>query len=131
MLQLHPHVHERNAVFHCERQREIGNVEHACLIATVDTVQKEYGITMTHCWDCAYSTGENLAAMEARKINFLSPPAERVYENNPALRDDPSKPVPQEDISRLPINPSTSVLTDRRLCTMRPMMCTTARTGGR
>ncbi len=111
---------------------EIGNVEHACLIATVDTVQKEYGITIdTLFGDCAYSTGENLAAMEARKINFLSPPAERVYENNPHCVMIHQSRFRRKTSAVCPSIPQPSVLTDRRLCTMRPMMCTTARTGGR
>ena len=58
----------------------IGNVEHTCMTAMVDTVSSEYNITVdTMMADSAYSPGENLTAMEARNINLLSPLAEKTY----------------------------------------------------
>lgn len=88
----------------------IGNVEHTCMTAMVDTVSSEFHVTVdTVMADSAYSPGENLEAMEERNINLLSPLAEKTHENNPALRDDPTVPVAAEDISRLPINASSKV----------------------
>lgn len=88
----------------------IGNVEHTCMTTMVDTVSSEYNVIVdTVMADSAYSPGENLTAMEARTINLLSPLAEKTYENNPALREDPTTPVADDDIRRLPINASSKV----------------------
>ena len=86
----------------------IGNVEHACLTTMVDTVESEFGVQVdTMMADSAYSCGENLTAMEARGIELLSPLAEKTFNDNPALREDPTVPVAAEDVTRLPINPQT------------------------
>ena len=88
----------------------IGNVEHTCMTAMVDTVSSEYNVHVdTVMADSAYSCGENLTAMEERSIELLSPLAEKKHENNPALRADPTVPVADEDVCRLPINASSKV----------------------
>lgn len=89
----------------------VGNVEHTCMTAMVDTVSSEFNIHVnTVMADSAYSCGENLTAMEERGIEILSPLAEKKYDDNPALRADPTVPVADEDVSRLPINASSKVL---------------------
>ena len=89
----------------------IGNVEHTCMTTMVDTVSSEFNVHVdTVMADSAYSCGENLTAMEERGIEILSPLAEKKYDDNPALRDDPTLPVADEDVSRLPINASSKVL---------------------
>ena len=52
--------------------------------------------------DGMMSTGENLAACEKAEIDLYSPIKLGSGEDNPALREDPSKPVATEDIDRLP-----------------------------
>ena len=86
----------------------IGNVEHTALASMVDTVQSEYGVKPeTVMGDTAYSAGENLTAMEERDIELLSPLAQPKCNNNPAIREDLTQPVADEDIDRLPNNPQT------------------------
>jgi transposase len=86
----------------------IGNVEHTALATMVDTVQSEYEVVVeTVMGDTAYAAGENLTAMEEREIELLAPLAEPKCKDNPALRDDLSQPVAEEDWDRLPQNPQT------------------------
>lgn len=86
----------------------IGNVEHTALPSMVDTVQSEYEVTVeTVMGDTAYSAGENLTAMEDREIELLSPLVEPKCKDNPAIREEPSKPVAEADLDRLPLNPQT------------------------
>ena len=48
------------------------------------------------------TTGENLAACEAEGIELFSPAKSKIVENNPAVRDDPTEPVPVADHDKLP-----------------------------
>ena len=52
--------------------------------------------------DGLMTTGENLAACEAAGIELFSPAKSRIAKNNPAVRDDPTEPVPAADHDRLP-----------------------------
>ena len=89
----------------------IGNVEQTALATMVDTVQDEYDVKVeAMLGDTAYSCGENLTAMEEREVELLAPLAEPKCKDNPALRDDPSEPVAEEDWNRLPVNPQTKCL---------------------
>ncbi len=86
----------------------IGNVEHQCMITAIDTIELQYGVKVEAVMgDTAYSTGQNLTAMEARGTELLSPVAGVKAADNPALRDDLTQPVAEEDVDRLPINPQT------------------------
>lgn len=86
----------------------IGNVEHACMMTMIDTVQCEHGESVeTMMGDTAYSAGENLTAMEDREIELLAPLADVKCPDNPADREDLSEPVAASDVDRLPINPQT------------------------
>ena len=86
----------------------IGNVEHLSLTTTVDTITAQYDVDIeTMMGDTAYSCGENLTGMEERDIELLAPLAEPKCDDNPALRDDLTTPVPEDDLDRLPINPQT------------------------
>jgi len=109
----------------------IGNVEHACTMELVDGIVEDYTVVddtvaddRVECGDAetvsepdnpverlmgdtAFSSGENLAAAEERGIEMLSPLAEPKCENNPALREDPTAPVAEEERDRLPRNPRT------------------------
>lgn len=86
----------------------IGNVEHTALPSMVDSVQEEYDVAIeTVMGDTAYSTGENLTAAEDRSINLLSPLGEPKCKDNPAIRADPTEPIAEADLARLPLNPQT------------------------
>jgi hypothetical protein len=76
----------------------------------VDTITSEYSVDVaTMMADSAYPTGENLTAMEDRNIEFLSPLPEVTCDDNPAIRDDPTQPVADADVEKLPKNASTKV----------------------
>lgn len=101
----------------------IGNVEHACTMALIDGIVADYPLehdaaesgsepggecpVKTLMGDTAYSSGDNLTAAEERGIELLAPLGEPKCENNPALRDDLTEPVAEEDRARLPRNPQT------------------------
>ncbi len=79
------------------------------LIDTVDDVEKFYGVSIeTVGADAAYSTGMNITEMEEnRGKSFLSPHRNGdISDGNPAVREDPSQPVPEAELDRLPIDPS-------------------------
>jgi len=86
----------------------IGNVEHTAMLPLIDMVEKDFGETPeTVMADGAYATGANLEASEDRELELLSPPVQEEKEDNPAKREDPTEPVADEDLDRLPINPQT------------------------
>lgn len=86
----------------------IGNVEHTVMTTMIETIAADFGETPeTIMGDGAYSTGPNLAAMESREIELLSPPVREEAKDNPALREDLTQPVADADLDRLPINPQT------------------------
>ena len=86
----------------------IGYVEHDQFAQMVETVQADFGVEVDRVLaDRAYTTGENLTAAEEKEIELIGPLAETQVEDNPALRDDLSVPVAEEDLDRLPINPQT------------------------
>jgi transposase len=86
----------------------IGNVEHTCLASMLDTIETEHDERPERVLaDTAYSTGPNLTDMEDRNIELLAPLAEPKCVENPAIREDLTKPVADEDLDRLPVNPQT------------------------
>jgi transposase len=86
----------------------IGNAEHLVLTAMLDTIEEDFDtVPDTMMGDGVYGTGPNLVEMEKRKIELLSPPLRKEAKDNPAKRDDPTSPVADEDVDRLPINPQT------------------------
>ena len=86
----------------------IGNVEHLCLTTMINAVAGDYDVDVEAVFgDTHYSCGENLTDMEALGIELLAPLAEPKCDDNPALRDDLTRPVAEEDIDRLPVNPQT------------------------
>jgi len=86
----------------------IGNVEHLTLVTMVDAIAEDYGVDIDAMLaDTAFSTGANIARMEERGVELLSPLNEVDRETNPADRPDPTEPVAAEDLARLPINPQT------------------------
>ena len=87
----------------------IGNVEHICMMQMIDSIEADYqSHTETLLADGAYATGPNLAQAEARGMELLSPVRQEMTKaDNPAYREDLSKPVSEADIPRLPVNATT------------------------
>jgi len=86
----------------------IGNVEHDQMIPTVERVESDYDVTVEVVMaDTAYSSGSNLTAMEDRETELLAPLAEPKCKDNPAHRDDPTQPIDDADLDRLPLNRHT------------------------
>lgn len=82
-----------------------GTDEDKHMLASVENVQASMGLEKPPgelLADGMMSTGENLAACQAQGIDLYSPIKLGAGEDNPALREDPRKPVAQEDIARLP-----------------------------
>jgi len=86
----------------------MGNVEHTVMIAMIDAMEEDFGERPdTVMGDGAYSTGPNLEAMEEREMELLSPAVREEKPDNPALREDPTQPVAEEDLDGLPISAQT------------------------
>ena len=82
----------------------VGNVEHVEAVAMIDRLEVDYGEQVeTAMADAAFATGPNIAAFEERSIDFISPlPGGDAGDNNPAIREDPTQPVPDEQLDALP-----------------------------
>lgn len=75
------------------------------MLASVDNVQQSMGLEQPPgelLADGMMSTGENLAACQEKGIDFYSPIKLGAGPDNPALREDPSVPVAEDAIERLP-----------------------------
>jgi transposase len=76
------------------------------LLAAVEGIQQQFGLAsppevLTDGLNC---TGANLAACAERGISMISPCEVPDPANNPALRADPTQPVPEADWDRLPVH---------------------------
>ena len=87
----------------------IGNVEHVEAISMIDCLEADYGEQPgAVLGDAAYSTGPNIADFEDRSIEFLSPLASGdAGDDNPAIREDPTQPVPDNQLDKLPLSKRT------------------------
>jgi hypothetical protein len=77
------------------------------LPAAVDQVQQDFGLAApppVMLTDGLMCTGANLAAMEDRGVTMYSPCEVPDPQTNPALRADPTQPVPEGDWERLPLH---------------------------
>jgi transposase len=81
--------------------------ESDALPESVDRIQETFGQKpKTVLTDAGNSTGQNMAAMEERGIEFLVPTeSHQPQPGNPAHRLDPRQPVPEEQWADLPRNP--------------------------
>lgn len=83
----------------------VGPSEHHDFVPSIDRVTERFGQKPEHASaDTAFGTGSNIAKMEARGIEFFSPIPEAAVKDNPALRPDPTQPVPEADWPDLPID---------------------------
>lgn len=75
------------------------------LTAQLDAVQQDFALSAAPAEllaDGAMPTGENLQALEDRGVTLYAPAAELDPAKNPAIRDDPTQPVPAERWDQLP-----------------------------
>jgi transposase len=75
------------------------------LISAIADVQEQFGLDAPPpevLADSMMASGENLAECDKRGIDLYSPLQGSSDASNPALRDDPTQPVPAEDHDRLP-----------------------------
>lgn len=76
------------------------------LIPSIDQVQRQFGLAQPPgevLVDGMIGTGANLAAAEERGITVYSPCPIPDPAKNPALRCDPTRPVPEDQWDRLPL----------------------------
>ncbi len=86
--------------------------EQDVLVAMLDSVESDYDVNVEVVGaDAAYSTGHNITEVEyQRGKDFVSPHRNGdPWAGNPAIREDPTKPVPEQDLERLPIDPANKV----------------------
>lgn len=89
----------------------VGPNENHDLVPSLDRISETLGEKPQRALaDGAFATGPNIEQLEARGIEFFShlpvPPAR----DNPAVRPDPTQPVPEADWNRLPVDPQTKRL---------------------
>lgn len=85
--------------------------EGAELVPSLDRIQAELGAYPQRVMaDGAFATGPNIAAFEKREVEFLSPLGLPEPAQNPAVRDDPTQPVPESRWAELPISPQNKTL---------------------
>lgn len=86
--------------------------ENTQTVPMVDQVTEDFGQHPEAVLaDGMHATGPNIVAMEQRGVEFLSPlPCAMSSATNPAVRDDPSVPIPEAAWPQLPINPQTKKL---------------------
>lgn len=78
-----------------------GTDEEQHLVAAVEAVEADFGVKPQEVLaDGLFATGSNLQKLEDMNVTLYSPPG--VPKDNPALRDDPTQPVPADQYDRLP-----------------------------
>jgi transposase len=90
-------------------QTDVLNVvnEDGYLVPAVEEVQRDFNPASPPevLTDGLNGTGANLAACAERGISLISPCETPDPAINPALREDPTQPVPEADWDRLPVHP--------------------------
>lgn len=82
--------------------------EHLELVPSLDRVAEQFGQKPERALaDGAFASGANIAQLEARDIEFFSHLPAPPEKDNPAIRPDPTQPVPEAECDRLPLNPQT------------------------
>lgn len=80
------------------------------LAAAIDDVQEQFGLDAPPAKmlaDSLNATGDNLAKCAERGVELYAPLKNSSKQDNPAVRDDPSQPVRDEDVPRLPMKTET------------------------
>jgi transposase len=89
----------------------VGPNENQELLPSLDRVTERLGEKPEHALaDGAFATGPNIKNLESRGIEFYSHLPIPAEAGNPAIRPDPTQPVPEGEWDRLPINSQTKKL---------------------
>jgi transposase len=88
----------------------VGRCEDQALIPSLERIEETLGqLPKQALADSAYHTADNVGQLERNQVEALIP--ERLtFQQNPARRANPSEPVPPEQWTGLPINPSSKTL---------------------
>lgn len=86
--------------------------EHLTTVDSVDEIEETFGERPgAMLADPAHATGPNMEQLEDREVEFFTPvESKQPQPGNPAFRDDPNKPVPEEQWDELPRSPQTKKL---------------------
>jgi transposase len=86
--------------------------EHLTTVDTVDRIEETFGQRLDALLaDPAHATGPNMEELETREVEFFTPvKSKQPQPGNPAFREDPSQPVPEQEWDDLPRNPQTKKL---------------------
>ena len=87
-------------------------LEHSTLVPSIDRIEENFDQRPEKILaDGAYATGPNIEATEAQNVDFYTNlESSQAQPGNPALRDDPTEPVPDSECEKLPRNPQTKKL---------------------
>jgi len=83
--------------------------EHVTTVPSMDRIKENFGeYPEVALADGAHATGSNMEAMEERNVDFYSHvPSAKTSDENPAVREDPTQPVPESEREKLPKNAQT------------------------
>jgi transposase len=85
--------------------------EPGSVLETVRNVQENFDQKPAQLLaDSGFNTGENLQGLVDQNIQPLMPPRQRAQDPNPAVRPDPSLPVPPSQLDQLPTRPQRHML---------------------
>jgi len=95
---------ERGFIVDCDVLSEVN--EGLAALPSVDRIEDTFGkLPERFLTDAGNNSGQIMAGMEQRGVEFYAPvESNQPQAGNPALRDDPSVPVPEEDWEKLPRN---------------------------
>lgn len=89
----------------------VGPNEHQELVTSVARIEETFGEKPENMLaDGAFATGPNIRELESQGVDFYSHVTIPSDEGNPAVRPDPTQPVPEAEWERLPVNPQTKKL---------------------
>jgi transposase len=97
--------------FIVEARIEEGNDEPGSVMPVVKQIEADFGCKPAELLaDSNFNTGTNLEQLTAQGTVPWMPPKQPQEPDNPALRDDPTQPVPLEQHADLPVNPQLKIL---------------------
>jgi transposase len=87
-----------------------GNDEASTVLPAVDNIERDFARKPGELTaDSGFNTGPNLAGLAEREVEALMPPRQEV-DASAAQRPDPTQPVAETELARLPLNPQNKVL---------------------
>jgi transposase len=87
-----------------------GNDETSTVLPAMQNIQENFGkLPQQVAADSGFNSGPNLADLKEQGVEALMP-AKRQFAQNPAVRSDPTQPVPVEQHQALPIDPQNKIL---------------------